>query len=100
MINATGELGEYNVLIERPIAIPMGVTTAKVRPIKYGRIDFRGKYKVAIRAPNPIPSNVSIVNYTRRSKEGTVEHDCGKKRDEAAFGSNSQCQPHENGMKA
>ena len=32
--NAIGELGEYNVRIESPIAIPMGVTTANVRPIK------------------------------------------------------------------
>ena len=99
MINATGELGEYNVRIDKPIAIPIGVTTAKARPIKYGRIDFLGKYKVAIRAPKPMPSKVSIVIEIIRVKS-TVKHDCGEKTDEAASGSNSQRQPHKDRMKA
>ena len=59
VINDAVDVDEYNVRIESPIAIPMGVTTANVNPIKYGRMDFLGNERVAIRAPNPIPSKVS-----------------------------------------
>jgi hypothetical protein len=34
VINAAGDVGEYNVRMHSPIAIPIGVTTANVRPIK------------------------------------------------------------------
>jgi hypothetical protein len=60
VINAAGEVGEYNVRIERPVAIPIGVAVAKVTPIIYGRMDLEGKEIVAIRAPSPIPSKVSV----------------------------------------
>ena len=62
VINAAGEVGEYNVRIERPMAMPIGVTTANAMPMKYGRSDFFGNESVAILAPRPIPSKVSAVS--------------------------------------